>query len=59
MEMVFRKLEWIIEGNPNKQRALTKAPWNTEKIIKRGVKHVLFFALSFVIANTFLSASDL
>lgn len=55
MEMVFRKLEWMIEGNPNKQRALTKAPWNSEKIIKRGLKHILFFALSFVIANTFLS----
>jgi cytochrome c oxidase accessory protein FixG len=55
MEMVFRKLEWLIEGNPNKQRALAKAPWNTEKVIKRVVKHVLFFGLSFVIANTFLS----
>ena len=55
MEMVFRKLEWLIEGNPNKQRALNKGPWNTEKIIKKGVKHFLFFLLSFVIANTFLS----
>ncbi len=55
MEMVFRKIEWMIEGNPNKQRALAKAPWNTEKITKRSIKHILFFGLSFIIANTFLA----
>jgi cytochrome c oxidase accessory protein FixG len=55
MEMIFRKIEWWIEGNPNKQRALNKGPWTTEKIIKKGVKYVVFFVLSFIIANTFLS----
>lgn len=55
MEMLFRRIEYWIEGNANYQRALKKAPWNKEKIIKRGVKYFLFFALSFLIANTFLS----
>jgi cytochrome c oxidase accessory protein FixG len=55
MEMLFRRIEWWIEGNPNQQRALNNEPWNGTKIFKKTVKHLLFFLLSFVIANTFLS----
>ncbi len=55
MEMVFRKIEWLIEGNPNQQKALNKLPWGTKKILKKGLKHMLFLLLSFLIANTFLA----
>ncbi len=55
MEMLFRRIEYWIEGDANYQRQLKKAPWNFEKIRKRGLKWVLFFMLSFLIANTFLS----
>ena len=55
MEMVFRKLEWWIEGSPNEQRKLNAGPWTREKWIKKTSKHVLFFLLSFLIAITFLS----
>jgi cytochrome c oxidase accessory protein FixG len=55
MEMLFRRLEWWIEGNPNEQKALKISPWNSNKIIRKTGKHFAFFALSFVIANTFLS----
>lgn len=55
MEMLFRRLEWLIEGSYTQQQKLDKAPWNTEKIIKRGGKHLVFFLLSFIIANTFLA----
>ena len=55
MEMVFRKLEYLIEGDAGAQRALAAAPWTREKIIKRAGKQALFFALSFLIANTLLS----
>lgn len=55
MEMVFRKVEYWIEGDASKQRALKKSPWNSEKIIKKGLKHIIFFALSFLVANTFLA----
>ena len=55
MEMIFRKVEWWIEGNPNEQKALNNGPWNTNKILKKTTKHVLFFVLSFIIANTFLA----
>lgn len=55
MEMVFRKIEYLIEGSASNQRALDKSPWNFNKIVRRGGKHIAFFSLSFVIANTFLA----
>ncbi|MBU6402155.1 MAG: cytochrome c oxidase accessory protein CcoG [Verrucomicrobia bacterium] len=55
MEMVFRKLECAIEGDSVQQRALAAAPWSARKLLTKGVKHAIFFGLSFVIANTLLS----
>jgi cytochrome c oxidase accessory protein FixG len=55
MEMVFRKLEYWIEGNAGSQKALNRAPWTAKKFGKRGLKHGLFLALSFVIGNTLLA----
>ena len=55
MEMVFRKLEFLIEGDSAAQRALAAAPWNTRKIFKKTLKHVVFFGLSFAIGNTLLA----
>jgi cytochrome c oxidase accessory protein FixG len=54
MEMVFRKVENWIEGNANKQRKLDAMPWNREKILKKGGKHLIFYLISFVISHTFL-----
>ena len=55
LELLFRRIEYLIDGDAAQQRILRKQPWNTEKIIKRGVKHALFIFLSFLIANTFLA----
>ena len=55
MEMVFRKIEYWIEGDANAQRRLNKAPWDTQKIIKKGSKQAIFFAIAVVVANTFLA----
>ena len=55
MEMVFRKIEYWIEGDRGKQIRLDKQPWNTEKIKKRLLKWLVFFIISFVIANVFLA----
>lgn len=55
MEMVFRKIEYLIEGDASAQKALNKAPWTAQKIKKRVLKHTAFFAISFLIANTFLA----
>lgn len=55
MEMLFRKIEYLIEGDFKQQQKLDAQPWDNEKIFKKTVKHILFFILSFVIANTFLA----
>lgn len=55
MEMVFRKIEYWIEGDAAQQRMLKKSPWNTDKIIKKSSKWAAFWMLSFLIANTFLA----
>jgi len=55
MEMVFRRLEYWIEGNGAQQKLLAQAPWNTDKIIKKTSKWVVFWVVSFIIANTFLA----
>lgn len=55
MEMIFRKIEYLIDGDAGKQKALDKAPWNGEKIFKRAGKFVAFFLVSFIIANYFLA----
>jgi cytochrome c oxidase accessory protein FixG len=55
MEMVFRKIEYAIEGDAAAQRALTAAPWTGKKIFKRVFKQGVFLGLSFVIGNTLLS----
>ena len=55
MEMVFRKIEYWIEGDGPQQKALDAAPWTAEKIAKKTAKLSIFFALSFVIGNTLLS----
>jgi cytochrome c oxidase accessory protein FixG len=55
MEMAFRKIEYLIEGNASEQKLLAQAPWNTSKILKKTSKHIIFFAISFIIANYFLS----
>ncbi|MGZ3900704.1 MAG: cytochrome c oxidase accessory protein CcoG [Bacteroidia bacterium] len=55
MEMLFRKIEYWIDGDANYQKALRKSPWNTKKIIKRVSKLTLFFLLSFTISSTLLS----
>ena len=55
MEMVFRKIEYWIDGDAAQQRILAQMPYNFEKIRKRILKHVSFFLMAFVIANTFLA----
>ena len=54
MEMLFRKIEYWIEGDDKAQRRLNESQWTNEKIIKKGSKHTLFFILAFAISNTFL-----
>ncbi|MDL5512591.1 cytochrome c oxidase accessory protein CcoG [Arenibacter sp. M-2] len=55
MEMVFRRIEFWIDGDRGAQIRLSKQPWNAEKIRKRGLKLIVFFFISFLIANVFLA----
>lgn len=55
LEMVFRKIEYLIEGDYLRQAALDKSEWNADKILKKGLKYSVFFVISFLIANTFLA----
>jgi len=55
MEMMFRRVEYWVLGDAPAQRQLKNAPWTGNKIFKVGLKHVLFFLLSFIIANFFLA----
>jgi polyferredoxin len=55
MEMVFRKIEYWIDGDSSKQKQLRSMGWTSEKIWKRSVKFVVFYSLAFTIANFFLA----
>lgn len=55
LEMVFRRIEYWIDGDRGAQMRLDKAPWTRLKIQKRLLKWSLFFLISFLIANVFLA----
>jgi cytochrome c oxidase accessory protein FixG len=55
MEFVFRQIEYLIEGDYNKQKKLARQEWNFEKIWKKSLKHFIFFAIAFAISNIFLA----
>ncbi len=55
LEMVFRRIEYWIDGDRNAQIKLNKQVWNAEKIKKRVAKWLIFFVISFLIANVFLA----
>lgn len=54
LEHVFRRIEYWIDGDRNRQLRLARMPWKAEKIRKRVLKHSIFFGISFLIANFFL-----
>src|SRR5690606_660413 len=55
MEMVFRRIEYWIEGDRGSQIRLDKQKWNAEKIRKKGLKWLVFAIVSLIIANVFLA----
>ena len=55
MEMVFRKIEYWIEGDAKDQRKLAVEEWNGRKLFKKGLKNFIFFVIAFIISHIFLS----
>lgn len=51
MEMVFRKIEYLIEGDANQQRTLNEGPWTAEKIWKKGLKISVFGLISLLVGH--------
>jgi len=55
MEMVFRRIEYWIEGDANAQRKLNASPWTTDKIIIKVSKQAIFIFIALIISHLFLS----
>ncbi len=55
LEGVYRRIERWIGGPREKRLRLAAGPWNVDKIARRIATHVLYVAVSLVIAHIFLS----
>lgn len=55
LEHVFRRVERWIEGDSAARKKLDNAPLSGSKVFKRGLKLVIYFFLSAIIAHIFLS----
>jgi cytochrome c oxidase accessory protein FixG len=53
--MVFRRLEYLIDGSAAQQLRRARGPWTAGRLGRAALKHAIFFALSFAIANLFLA----
>ena len=51
MEMIFRKIDYLIEGDRNKQMKLDRQEWNAEKIWKRSLKYFIFVIISLIFTH--------
>jgi cytochrome c oxidase accessory protein FixG len=54
MELIFRRIEYWIEGDAYHQKQIAKEPWKAGKIARKTLKHLVFFAIAFIIGNYFL-----
>jgi len=54
-EMVFRKIEYWIEGSANEQRKLNNGPLTASKVYKKTLKHTIFILISIIISHTLMS----
>ncbi|MFD1470720.1 cytochrome c oxidase accessory protein CcoG [Hymenobacter caeli] len=55
LELVFRRIEYWLEGDAPQQKALDKRELDWDKLWRKTTKHALFAGVSFLIANTFLA----
>ena len=55
MEMVFRKIEYFIEGDAASQKRLDRDSWNLMKVGKKTLKHGIFIGISLLIAHTVMT----
>lgn len=55
MELVFRRIEYWIEGDWQQQKKLNAGPNTANKRMKKALKHAIFLSISFLISNIFLA----
>lgn len=55
LEHVYRRIERWLEGDAVARRRLDAAPWTAGKFARRGIKQVIFFLISAIIAHLFLA----
>lgn len=55
LDGVFRRIERWIEGPASRRMRLADGPLTAEKLLKGGLKHAIYLALSVVIAHVFLA----
>ncbi|MFV0593090.1 MAG: cytochrome c oxidase accessory protein CcoG [Draconibacterium sp.] len=54
LEMIFRRIEYLIEGDYRERHKLDNSPWTTKKIFKKTLKHGIFILISVAMTNVFL-----
>lgn len=55
MELIFRRIEYWIEGDWQRQKKTNSQPLSTEAKVRKVIKHAIFLLISFFISNIFLS----
>lgn len=55
MEWIFRPVESLIEGNAIARKRLDEEPPSPQKSFKKGFKYLVFWVISFGLANVFLA----
>lgn len=55
LEMVYRKIEFWIEGNAGKQRKLDSSTFSFEKLWKKTLKHTLYIAIAIFVIHTIVA----
>lgn len=55
MEILFRPVEYLIDGDAKAQKKLSESSWTFEKIWKRLLKNTIFAVLSILITNALLA----
>lgn len=55
LEMVYRKIEFWIEGNAPKQKKLDSGPLTFGKFWRKSLKHLIFIAIAIIVIHTLVS----
>lgn len=55
LELIFRRIEYWIEGDWRQQKKRNDGPDTDQKQLKKVLKHSIFLIISFLISNIFLS----